>query len=308
MCNQNLEEVVLIAGGSTDAGISVTNIYFNGPSGGGDFNNAEETISWIAGGESGGGFEDQDEEDQIITDDMVDDYPCQSEIIQGAFIESAPLSKLILDIFELNDNGYNLVFWEDPNIGSGDAGGTYPISVDSGWELGKLDIQIGLSNALLNNGTDLAIVATAIHESIHAILIYGMETGKLTVENTNGDADFNFLVRSYLQMKIEIEHFGGEEMNAGDTDFWMHQYMTDLVGDIATSISEYGKSNGYNISYSYYEKLAWLGLKDSLEFILANDSDGYTEEDEETVESINKVIIDEFQNKNDAKGKKCNNN
>ncbi|RPD94046.1 hypothetical protein EGM88_12700 [Aureibaculum marinum] len=68
MCNQNLEEVVLIAGGSTDAGISVTNIYFNGPSGGGDFNDAEETISWIAGGESGGGFEDEEKEDDWIRD------------------------------------------------------------------------------------------------------------------------------------------------------------------------------------------------------------------------------------------------
>ena len=87
----------------------------------------------------------------------------------------------------------------------------------------------------------------------------------------------------------------------------MHDYMTGFIEDIATSVSSFGKSKGYKIPFSYYKKLAWLGLKNSLKMILADDDDGFTIEDQAEVDAINTVIIDEFLNRNNAKGKKCKN-
>ena len=36
--------------------------------------------------------------------------------------------------------------------------------------------------------------------------------------------------------------------------------MSNLVGDIATSLFQYGASKGYSLPFSYYKKLAWGGL------------------------------------------------
>lgn len=86
----------------------------------------------------------------------------------------------------------------------------------------------------------------------------------------------------------------------------MHEYMTNFVDSIASSISEYGRSKNYNIPFSYYRKLAWQGLIEPLEIMLADYSDGYTEDDERMVNDIKEVIVNEYSNTN-AKGKKCTN-
>ena len=246
-------------------------------------------------------------DDIIVEDDIKIEHPCQAKIIKNTFVRSAPLSKLILDIFDSDNSGYNLEFFIDLRLGSGDAGGTLPVSFTSEMNEGIQNIRIGLSEALINNSTDLAIATTVIHESIHAVLIYMIESGKLTVENTNDDFDLSRLVRAYLNYKIELEQFPGDDnVDTSLIDNFMHDYMTGLVEDIATSVSSFGKSQDYSIPFSYYKKLSWLGLKDSLESLLAED--GFTEEEQALVDSINKVIVDEFLNRQpDAKGTKCTN-
>ncbi|WP_031428970.1 hypothetical protein [Flavimarina sp. Hel_I_48] len=39
-----------------------------------------------------------------------------------------------------------------------------------------------------------------------------------------------------------------------------HEVMTAFIGDMASSLSEYGSSNGYSIPFTYYKDLSWAGL------------------------------------------------
>ncbi|MCB0486607.1 MAG: hypothetical protein KDC47_10465, partial [Flavobacteriaceae bacterium] len=244
--------------------------------------------------------------DKIIVDPQLEeDYPCQSVIIEDSFQRSAPLSKLILNVFDSDDSGYNLVFWNDTSIGDETAGGTYPISENSMWNYGKLDINIGLSNALLDNSTDLAIVTTTIHESLHGLFIYMMETGKLTVDNSSNNQDLSTFVRLFLEMQIKNEKFPNITPSVAQVDSFMHNYMTNFVEDIATVVSAYGKSAGYSLPFSYYRDLSWLGLVDSLELILWHEGENLSEEEQAELDRIRNIAVNEFQNKQDAKGKKC---
>ncbi len=252
--------------------------------------------------------ENSSSEEIIITPELEVDYPCQSEKIKNIFVETAPLSQLILDIFDSDSSGYNLVFDVDEALEDTDFQGiTGNTSENSEWDLDKLDITIGLNPDLLNNGTDLAIATTIIHESVHAVLLYMLETGKITIENANGDRSMTMLVDSYVRFRIIQEEFGGvQPTDASEVDNYMHEYMTGLVESIGTSISEYGNSEGYNIAFSYYKKLAWHGLEANLEMLMFDDED-IDEAEEAELLDINNTLFDEFENRPNAKGTKCSN-
>jgi len=246
----------------------------------------------------------------IVTPELEVSYSCQSKIIKKTFLNSAPLSMLILDIFDSDSSGYNLVFSIDESLeGTPFQGGTGYTSSDSQWDLDKLDIEIGLNPDLLNNGTDLAIATTVIHESVHAILLYALETNKITVENTNVSEDhvLYLLVQKFLRLRIAKNEFGGVEPNdVKIVDQYMHQYMTGLIDEIATSISEYGNAKGYSNSFNYYRKLASLGLEENIKYYMMLDGELDANEQIE-LSDINNTLLDEFKNRSNAKGTKCSN-
>ena len=161
----------------------------------------------------------------------------------------------------------------------------------------------------LNNGTDLALATSAIHESVHAVLIFAMETNKITIENTNVSDDHILyqLVQKFLRKMIIKNEFGDvDPKDEKKVEELMHQYMTGLIEDIATSISEFGNSKRYNLPFSYYKKLASHGLEENIKYYMM--LDGVLNQDEEQeLADINEILLDEFKNRSNAKGTKCSN-
>lgn len=200
-----------------------------------------------SGSSSGSGGSD----DIIIDKDYDSGYPCQAYITREATGVCAPLTNLILQIFE-QDNDINLVFKNGSTKGS-NASTTNIVGYNT--RTGECNITITLSDDYLEKATDLSIARTVIHESFHASLVFMVAEGKFS---GNPDAPFKDLMDgyvNYLSTNDNTKYAGAQ-----------HEIMADLNRDIASALSKFGRKTGYSLPFSYYETVAWGGLVGSVQF------------------------------------------
>ena len=84
--------------------------------------------------------------------------------------------------------------------------------------------------------------------------------------------------------------------NPSNQNLTWHQFIAQYVDALANSLSVWDNSQQ---SISYYKKLAWAGLESSTV---------YASLTQVQKDAVQKAILDEQLNRNDAKGIKCNNN
>jgi len=188
--------------------------------------------------------------ENIIID--LDNRPCHLDVVYDAYGICSPLTQMFQNIFENNpntiDTGYGIIY----NVTSptNNNGGTLPTSRPMRSFDGYMcNIIIRFNENYIDTATDLSIARTTIHETLHAVLIYMLETGAINMANP--DPDYVDLVQEYINLLQELP---------ANINLSQHELMAGLVDDIATSLSQYGNDNGYNLPFSYYRKMAWGGL------------------------------------------------
>jgi len=226
-------------------------------------------------------------DDSIITDQTVN--PCVKNIIKLLSVKDnhysvvpsitdqpvSHISQAVLDLFD-SSTKYNLNFsieqlGTDAN-GNEKNGETTKLAPDfTSWSI-KID------SDLANNGTQLFIAKTLIHESIHAIMGYSLK------EYRTSDLASQ-LGKLYNKYKDE----GNTDKVANNLT--EHEFMSGYVEAFAYSLAAW---DNHQQSMDYYKMLSWGGLEASQAY---KDLDNKTE--------IQKVIQNERYNKNDAKGFKC---
>ncbi len=200
-------------------------------------------------------------EDKIIYDNqLLEDYPCQSEIIKDALAANSTVTDLVMDIF--NSNVKPTITIQANNLnGILEGGNTHAQNGN------PLHYFITMNTQRLDVSTDIDIASTAIHESVHALLFYFYQAGSFQSNNES----YAQLVEDFT---IHQASFGGDH----------HEYMQNFVGDIADSLyswsinnnylpnnfTEYdtNDSNNYDGLREYLGKLAWNGLTDTGAFEL----------------------------------------
>ncbi|WP_373523385.1 hypothetical protein, partial [Aquiflexum sp.] len=221
--------------------------------------------------------------------------PCASTIFmqikKGGLISAVSasgteFSKNILDLLN-NSKKYDVVIQNSSNV-EGNAR-TIPRQLNE--TTGKYDIMIELSNDYLSKATQLSIVRTIIHESIHAYLLHEGYTNPL------GDL-FSGLQRYSVAT-------GTSSVNQIH-----HEFMPQYIDAIAFSLWSWDMANGSKgqIPLSYMKDLAWGGLTsyrdkngnvqyyDSFKERFPNSSDR---------NRIEGVIKNESDGNNAAKSQKC---
>ncbi|WP_417857865.1 hypothetical protein [Xanthomarina gelatinilytica] len=187
-----------------------------------------------------------DFEENIIYDNSLNEFPCHKITIQEATGSCSLLTQLVLDAFEANDY-VNLIFETSNTINSNantSSNSVYNPTTNS------CNITIKFRESYLEDATDLSIARTAIHESLHAILVYMYEDGLLESENGLPMEGFEDFVEAYAN------YMGGLPENIGVAH---HELMTDFIEEMATSLSAYALENGYSNSFNFYKKLCWSG-------------------------------------------------
>ncbi len=185
----------------------------------------------------------------IIKKKLNDDYPCHANVISEAIGVCSPLTQIILDVFEANDQN-NLVFYsaDDIKMASLNSKGnatTFPVMTCN--NNGGCNTSIYFRESYLESATDLAIAKTTIHEALHAVLVYMHESNLLESDNK----EYFDLIDAYgLYLQTKPSGLGRTQ----------HEIISSLVDDIASSLSTYGGSQGYNLSFDYYKDLSWGGL------------------------------------------------
>jgi len=181
---------------------------------------------------------------KIIYDLSFANYQCQREIISDASSSCSPIGQVLLNIFESSDD-VNLLFTTSNLLPTNTNANT---SSQSACNNGICEITITFNQALLQTASDLAIARTAIHESLHAILVRMYENGSLTSSDGQPLEGYENLVGAYL------DHLSGLQVNINKPH---HELMTEFVEDMATALSFYDNSEQ---SFSFYKKLCWSGL------------------------------------------------
>jgi len=183
----------------------------------------------------------------VVLDSTFANYPCQSMIVSEAVGVCSPLTSLVLNAFEANE-GTNLVFSISNQITGN--GSTFPIALYNP-TTHTCDVKIKIRESYITTATDLSIARTVIHETVHALLIYMHEEGKFYLPSGIVNPTFSDLAEAYT-LALYNENANG----LGQSH---HEYMVDLVEDIATSLSAFGSSLGYQLPFTYYRKMAWSG-------------------------------------------------
>ncbi|WP_034060999.1 hypothetical protein [Lacinutrix jangbogonensis] len=236
---------------SIDGGILVGN---QGSYNQSDIDFAEQaTLAMCAGGEV-------DFDDNIIYDNSLNDYPCHKLIIEEAIGTCSPLTQLVLDLFESNDGSNLIIRTEDlgPANSSSNANTTSTSTYNP--VTNTCDITITFNENYLDAASDISLARTAIHESLHAILIYMFEQDLLYSYDGSPMGDFEDFVNNYINYQL------GLPANIGVAH---HQLLVDFVEDIALSLSTYSLQNGYaNNGFNYYKKMSWAGLTTMESFLL----------------------------------------
>jgi len=219
--------------------------------------------------------------DRIILDATVTD--CVKNIIDALKIKDnhssvvpsindqpvSHISQAILDLFD-SSTKYNLNFSIE-QLGTDDHGNevngeTKKLAPDfTSWSI-KID------SDLANNGTQLFIAKTLIHESIHAIIGYSL--------------------KEYRPSDFAIDLNNLYKQNGDNPNLTEHEFMSQYVEAFAYSLAAW---DNHKQPMEYYKMLSWGGLETST---------AYKELNNKT--DIQNAIQNERYNKNNPKGTKCN--
>ncbi len=253
-----LDEVVVTADSGSDWNdIYIPDIFYDYPWNDSNGYDPYDDYSWDDDDDDdywdydGGGYDsgnDNTSEEVIVGKDFADKYPCQVGITVDAVGICSPLTQLVLDIFE-QDNDVNLIFDSSNQI---TGNGNTSSNIRYNPRTKQCYITVSLRESYLESGTDLSIAKTVIHESMHAVLVYMLFEGKFVTETGNPESGYEELMDGYVEYLITNDpaKYGNEQ----------HEVIANLNRDIATSLSVYGQNNGYSLPFSYYETLSWGGL------------------------------------------------
>lgn len=184
--------------------------------------------------------------EEIIYDSSLDNYPCHKQVISEAIGTCSPITQAIMSVFEASDY-MNLTF-KVSNAITSNASTTQVSSYDPINHI--CNITITFRESYLQTATDLSIARTAIHESIHALLVYMFEENLLLDSNNEPMTGFEDFVEAY------INYLGGLPSNLGVAH---HELMSDFVGEMASSLQYYAAQTGNPQSYEFCKKLCWSG-------------------------------------------------
>jgi hypothetical protein len=230
--------------------------------------------------------------DQIINK-LTD--PCASEIfdqikngglISAVSVTGTEFSKSILDLLNRSQK-YDFVIFNSSNISKNGKTTTKVFNQNTG----KYDVKIELSNNYLNQATQLSVVRTIIHESIHAYLLHEQYT------NTTGD-----LYQDLTKYAFSNGYAQGNQLH--------HEFMPQFIDAIAYSLWSWDMAYGSKgqIPLSYMKDLAWGGMTSfrnpdgTIEYY---DSFKANFPDQLDKNRIEKNIKNESDGNNSAKSKKC---
>jgi hypothetical protein len=230
--------------------------------------------------------------DQIINK-LTD--PCASEIfdqikngglISAVSVTGTEFSKSILDLLNRSQK-YDFVIFNSSNISENGKTTTRVFNQNTG----KYDVKIELSNNYLNQATQLSVVRTIIHESIHAYLLHEQYI------NSTGD-----LYQDLTKYAFSNGYSQGNQLH--------HEFMPQFIDAIAYSLWSWDMAYGSKgqIPLSYMKDLAWGGMTSfrnpdgTIEYY---DSFKANFPDQLDKNRIEKNIKNESDGNNSAKSKKC---
>ncbi len=227
-----------------------------------------------------------DFEDEIIIDNSVSN--CMRNIINELRLKdnfgsinpdvSDPganhIAQIILDMFD-TDPTYDISF-SQIQLGNNSDGN----ELNGRTRVNGNIFNIEIDSDLVNDGTQLFIAKTIIHESMHAYLSY--------------NSFFNNQDGVYLVLAIQRLHRKYIEDNPGSSDqLSQHDFMGQYVEALARSLAVWDFNKQ---PLEYYKKLSWGGLETS---------SAYQALPESEKREIQNIIKNEREAKSGAKGDKC---
>jgi hypothetical protein len=193
-------------------------------------------------------------EEQIIYDNqLLEDYPCQKNIIEDIILISQPISELFQEIFIDSDRA-QLIFKVE-NLAQLEGGNTNWAGNNDNEHL----FEITLNSYRLENSTNLDIINTIVHEYTHAVLLY------FFYASPNFDIDLNN-PPSYAEL---VQQFSlHREIIGGNNSPSQHEYMANFVSDIAEICLAWCEQNGMDVDLDYLIEISWGGMTDTETFNL----------------------------------------
>ena len=177
-------------------------------------------------------------------------YPCQKKIVTAIHTNKDTLANFITSAFGGDQSKVNLTYKVEDLVNPSPTilvnGGTSNGVMNSN---GELDLTIFLDTQAAEEGSDLLIAVTMIHENAHALLTY--MDGIVTFDNISSNASLNELAQAYAKWKADPNNQPSDPAQSE------HYYMTELIGKMADALESYGERKGYNIDRAYYESLCW---------------------------------------------------
>ncbi|MBO0342127.1 hypothetical protein [Flagellimonas profundi] len=192
-----------------------------------------------------------DFEEKIIY--LLEDYPCQKNIIQDLIIICQPISELFQEIFV--DNNRAQIVFKVENLPQLEGGNTRWIGNSDNTHL----FEITLNSYRLENSTNLDVINTIVHEYTHAVLLYFFYASPSFDIDLNNPPSYAELVQ---QFSLHREIIGGNNSPS------QHEYMANFVSDIAEICLAWSEQNNMDYDLDYLIEIAWGGMTDTETFNL----------------------------------------
>jgi hypothetical protein len=189
------------------------------------------------------------------------------------------ISSIVLNLFN-SSSKYRLEF-SVGQLGTNDAGneinGSTKAIITNGITVGW---QIKIDSDLVNNGTQLAIAKTVIHEGMHVYVKY-------TLKSDSSSELVSDIQALYIKYQSEGKFSDGELENLAN-----HDFMSQYVDVFSNSLAAW---DNHKQTLDYYKLLSWGGLETS---------EAYKKQTNQT--QIQNAINNERYGQSNAKGTKCN--
>lgn len=261
LCNQQFLDVAVVRASRPIAYISVVDLYGSGIDG-----SESDSGGWDSTSSTGGGISNA-EEDKIDFDPIFDDYPCQKGIVKESYENESDLANSIKQVFDsFNSGNVHLKFGVKNFPLASQVGNTEldvklvssPVIVNP--NLKQWEIKINFDTDYLNQGTDLAIAATSIHEQMHALLVHANHTGILQVT-----AALNPSNPSYAELAQAFAKYQ-EDKDPRPISATQHEYMTTMVNEMTDDLLAFAQQKGINADRDYCKRIMWGKLTETETF------------------------------------------
>ncbi|RPD91170.1 hypothetical protein EGM88_15150, partial [Aureibaculum marinum] len=193
---------------------------------------------------------DGSEEEHIDSDDLTDKEKCINDFLTSkgnTFVKEIMQNFKGNSEFDIKIQSVDRIFGENNDDLNG----------ETRFTLGNEIIFIDISSYQANQNSALEVARTILHEYIHADMLRKLNTS----DQTNEVLDFIKTYEKYKQTKFEptAQHETMAELYLKSMEDALKDfYKNVLVGDY-----NYNTNNGTNpLPDSFYEALAWRGLKD----------------------------------------------